>query len=365
MNIAALFVILFAFVITIDVSINIDRFWRIAGEIMAAGENGEGGTFRRVLVTVLLVVDLWWPRLLDLFNVMLGLVLVGAMGFTCTQLSKHREMVAILAGGRSLFSVMRPILIVAVGLLVLQQVNQELVLPRIAAKLLRSHDDAGTHNLDSQNVKTTPDASGRLWYAKRFDPNTSEMQGVYVWERADSGRAERRYEARSASWIEPSGDGVLGAWALEGVRVLGADRVGPIEDLELKTDLDPTALTVRQFSRFRSSLSWGQLSQLIHQTEGGDPELVARLKRTQFGRISLAAADLLALMMAMPFFLRSLPENMLGQSLKASPLAIAALLGGTLGSAAQIPGVPPELSVFVPVLVLLPLTLASVASIRT
>ncbi|MCA9298960.1 MAG: hypothetical protein KDA28_07830, partial [Phycisphaerales bacterium] len=108
-NVVVLFVILFCFIITIDVSLNIDRFSRIATELMAS--QGQSGFLKRASLTSMLILDLWWPRLLQLFNYMLGLVMVAAMGFTCSQMVRHRELVAILASGQSLMRVARPVLL--------------------------------------------------------------------------------------------------------------------------------------------------------------------------------------------------------------------------------------------------------------
>lgn len=369
-NILALFVILFAFVVTIDVSLNLDRFWKIAG--LRGVIEGPGGeqvmpdTFRRFLITSILIFDLWWPRLLQLFNLMLGLVLVGAMGFSCAQLVRHREMLAIVAGGQSLYRVMRPMLVVAIGMLTLQALNQELVLPHVAAKLTRGHSEAGRQSLVSQSVPVTPDARGRLWYARSYNPDSEALEGVYVWERDAEARAERRIFAETAEWTPAQGE-TPGAWVLSDPVVRGKTASAPPPEIRLETDLDPTALKVRRYSGYRQNLSWLQLSRLIEQSSEGrpDPGLVDRLQRTQFGRVSLMVSNMLALTMSLPFFLTSLPRNMFKQSLRAAPLAIAALLGGTLGASAQIPGLPPVLSVFVPVIVLLPLTVASIGSVRT
>lgn len=301
-----------------------------------------------------------------LFNQMLGLVLVGAMGFTCSQLIKHRETVAILAGGQSLYRVMRPVMLVATFAVALMAANQEFVLPGIASKLTRGHDDAGRQSLASQQIPITPDAQGRLWYAGRFDPDEGLLEDVYVWERDASGRAEQRLYAKTAVWSSPQHD-IPGAWTLENPLVRGAQPTASPPSVRIETDLDPTALTVRRYSGYRQNLSWTQLDRLIEQS-GSGPQgsaLTDGLRRTQFGRISLITSNLLALAMSLPFFLTSLPKNMFVQSLRASPLAIAALLGGTLGASAQIPGLPPGLSVFVPVIVLLPLTVASLGAIRT
>jgi len=56
---------------------------------------------------------------------------------------------------------------------------------------------------------------------------------------------------------------------------------------------------------------------------------------------------------------------MVVQSLKGSPVAITALMGGVLGASATIPGVPVPLGVFIPVLVLAPIAVASATSVKT
>ena len=109
LNTIALLVLLGSFVVAVDVSLNIDRFLAAAEKV----DNGSASTVRKLVVTVLLVADLWWPKLLQLFAYMVGLALVGAMGFTFTQMVRHRETVAALAGGISLRRLARPVLIVA------------------------------------------------------------------------------------------------------------------------------------------------------------------------------------------------------------------------------------------------------------
>jgi hypothetical protein len=85
----------------------------------------------------------------------------------------------------------------------------------------------------------------------------------------------------------------------------------------------------------------------------------------QFGRISVMLSNFLALVVTLPFFLRREPVNMLAQSLKCAPLSVIALVGGVLGATAALPGVPAAIGVFVPVMVLVPLAIASVSSVRT
>lgn len=392
-NVVVLFVILFSFILTVDVSLNIDRFVNLAEKMAStpspapppvsppvppsasptetsAGPTGDvllvsqapavpakPGAIRTGLVTVLLILDLWWPRFLQLFNFMLGLVLVGAMGFTCSQMVRHRELVAVLSSGQSMYRVARPLLLVALALTAVQVVNQELVLPEIAPLLTRDHPDAGKRNLGSARVPLTSDADGRLFYARLFDADTSSIEGLYVWERDENGLATRRITADHARWRD-------GGWDLiEGVAM---DRSGGSAAVDrIETDLDPTTLTMLRHRQYAQSLSWRQLSRMAHRRGHIDDQSRRRLDRTRFGRISITISNLLALVISMSFFLTRAPVNMVIQSLKCSPVAIVALMGGVLGASASIPGLPASVGAFLPVMVLAPVAVARISSVKT
>ena len=186
-NVLALFVILFSFVVTIDVAINIDRFIRNADRV-AGGD--AGGTLRRLTLAALLIADLWWPKLLQLYNFMLGLVLIGAMGFTVTQLVRHRELVAMLAGGQSLTRLFKPILIVAAAMTTLQVINQEFVLSHPPSRHSSQEATATSENeTGAQELTMTPtaeDESGRHTASTRRKPGT--LTNVSIWIRDDAGR---------------------------------------------------------------------------------------------------------------------------------------------------------------------------------
>jgi lipopolysaccharide export system permease protein len=368
MNIAALLVILFSFIMAVDLSWNFNAF-RSAGAAMASAGEAPPGVLRVALVTLLLVFDFWWPKLLNLYNVTIGLVLVGAMGFTLASMSRHRELIAILAGGRSLFRVARPLVLVGVGAVLLQGLNQELVIPRIAPLILRGHDSLGQRTLGAARVPLAADGAGRVFYAERFDPDRGTLEGLIVFERDARGLTVRRISASAARW---SG----AAWELEdGVAQSRADaRPGPPEPIaRLATDLDPTALTLRRFAKFRHSLSWRQISRLIDRPEllgdatpDGVRRQVEQLERVRWSRVAIMLCTLLTLLITMPLFLRREPANMIVQSIKCAPVALVGLIGSVVtATALAIPGLPPQLSAFVPVLVLLPIGIAAMTSIRT
>jgi lipopolysaccharide export system permease protein len=365
-NIVVLLVILCCFVVMIDVSLNLDRYWRTATTNLAPANPADDTVLRKVLVTMLGVIDIWWPRLLSLFNFLIGVVLVGAMGFTCTQLVRNRELVAVLSSGQSLFRVGRPFVVVALAMTMVQALNQELVIPRIAPLLTRDQGDIGQRTLGASRVSPTVDAVGRVFYAAEFDADDGTLQHLYVWERDESGLAQRRIYAPSARWKD-------GAWLLEGAVIESrtSDERAMVGPARLETNLDPALLKMKRFASYGQHLGMEQAASMMRRIDqiGGDTETARKtreqLERISLGRISTMAANILTLIIAMSFFLTREPKNMVAQALKCAPIGITALVGGVLGTWAPVPGVPAALSVFIPVLVLAPVAVAVASRVRT
>jgi lipopolysaccharide export LptBFGC system permease protein LptF len=363
-NIIALLAIVSGFVVSVDLAMNVDRYWKQASDLSGAGESSSG--VRVALVTGMLVWDLWWPRLLQLFNYLNGLALVAAMGFTISQLVRHRELVAVLTSGQSLFRVARPIVLVALVMSVVQGVNQQFIIPRIAVLLTRDPGDAGKRNLGEASVPLTKDAQGRLLRATSFDADRNVLQGVYVIERDAGGLATRRITADEARWRDGGWDLVNGLGMARGEAAAKPERV-----TRLVTSLDPLALKLERYKGMSQNLSWGQIGQLLSSLErsghdAGDVRRARdRLERIRYGRVATMAANLLTLVVSMTFFLTREPQGMVLRALKCAPVAIVSLVGSVFGSAAAVPGLPPQVFVFVPSMILSCVAVALVSRVRT
>jgi len=355
LNILILLVIIAGFTIVVDVFMGLRRYSR-AVEDMRPGADG----LERVIVTAIAVVDLWGPRLLQMFNYVIGIVLVAALGFTCAQFVRHREFIAILASGVSLQRVAAPLVATAGLALGAAAVNQEFLLPRVAHLLPRAQDEAGEREIDSFRVPLLRDAEGRLFYAAGFDADEKRMEGVTIWERTEAGGVARRIHADAAVW-----DG--SRWALENGRAEPGDDPGVVEPVAaVESDLTPTVVLVNQVRGYRDALSWSQIDRALEAGAGVDEQTRALFDRIRFGRIAMLAGYLLAVVIALPFFLvRSPTANMAMQVVKCAPLVSIALVGAVIGSQAPPAGLPVWLGVFSPVVVLAPIALWAVASIRT
>ena len=360
-NIIALLVILFSFVIVIDVSLNMDRFLRLADRLAASDAGDAPSTIRRWTVTILLIIDLWWPKLLQLYNFLIGMVLVGAMGFTFSQMTRNREFVAMMAAGVGLHRVLRPVIIIALAFSTLQLVNMELVIPKIAPLLVRAHTDAGNHQLGSAAVPLTLDGSGRLFRAASFDADTNTLQGVYILERDSQGKATRTITADAAHYNN-------GGWDLTNgyAQIRGDQTIQPKQPLaRIESSLDPNELRMNRYESYSQALSFRQVSQMLNRKTLTDPVKRARYARIKWGRFAVILSSLLSLIIAMPFYITREPKNMVVQSLKCAPVAIISLIGGVLGASASIPGIPPALGVFIPVMLLSIIAVAQVSSMKT
>ncbi|MCA9278342.1 MAG: LptF/LptG family permease [Phycisphaeraceae bacterium] len=371
-NTVALMCVLFCFIIAIDISLNIDRFLRLASDILR--KKGETDAIvPRVTLAVGLIGDLWGPRLFSLYNTLLGVVLTAAMGFTVTQLVRHRELVAMIASGQSLHRVVRPFLIVAIAMTTVAIINQEIFLPKAAPLLTRDPGEAGSRTLGTQEGPLSADGHKRLFYAKSFDADKGELNGVYVLERTDNGMGKRRITADHATWDN-------GAWVLTNATIdRRVDDFDPSEttgqptidaratvpELRLGTDLDPTALRIRQYSGYAQHLSTAQLA-AMRSTHGQlNTHVRDRLARVQYGRFATMIATVLAMLLVMPFFLKREPSALISHVVKAAPIAVIAIIGAMLGTAIPIPGVPVAICAFLPVMVLAPMTIASLSAMKT
>lgn len=353
-NCIALFVVLFAFVVGIDVFLNLRRFIQAATEL-----DPDGSGLKIAAATGLSIIDLWGPRLLQLFNYLSGLVIVLAAGFTAASMVRKRELVAALASGVSLHRLSAPIAVAALGVIAAQAMNQEYFLPKVAHLLPRDAKDVGRRELESFRVSLMRDGSGRLWHAGSFDPSEQRLERIAIWERDGAGHVLRRIHADEAVWV---GD----AWQLAGgaAERPGDRRLEPVDRVE--TDLEPMVILVRQVAGFGQSLSWRQINMALSQkTTPIDDATRARLNRIRFGRVAIMLSNFSILLIALPFFLTRTPVNVASRSLKIAPVIALAMIGSIAGVTTPLPGLPVWMAVFFPPLVLAPIAIATMSNMKT
>ncbi len=360
-NFAVLFSLLYVFAVSIDVILQLDRFFEAADGAVATGRFSS-----RTVALLAAIFNFHGPRVFQFYAYLLGLVTVAAMGFTLAQMHRYRELTALLSAGMSLRRVALPLLVASIGLNLLQLANAEYAIPRLAPMLMREHGDILSSGMTGFAVPLTPDSHGRLLMARSFEPASESMVGVLVLERNANGATQRRITADRARW-----DSASRTWRLEngiGIRRPGS-MTDPLEGeiLErrtveaVETDLDPRALAIRRSATFAQMLSLAQLRD-IEKGGGVDQRIVERARWTRFTGV---IANVLILLIALPSFLLREPANLIARSLECSIVTIGAMLVALVGMTVNLPGVSPALGAAIPMIVLAPLAIARITGTRT
>jgi hypothetical protein len=278
----------------------------------------------------------------------------------------------VLAAGVSLHRVAMPFIVAVFFLSVMQLLNQELFLPRVAPLLVRDHSDIGLRSVDRFAVNFTPDAEGNLVQSPSFDPSREALEAPTILVRDERGRTVRRIIAEEAVWapIEREREIVEG-WRLVGGEAAsldrdpGADRTTGLsrEPVDFyPTSLSPKVLIVHRHGQYAAMLSLRQIARML-ETPGVADE--AALRRHQLTRFSAVLVNVLVMWLCLPTFLLRQPANLLTRSLMCAAVGIPALLGSAIFMMADLPGISPAVSVFLPVVVLIPIVLAQWTYVRT
>ncbi|MCZ6611966.1 MAG: LptF/LptG family permease [Planctomycetota bacterium] len=367
LNFAILFMLLFVFAVSIDLILQLDEFVDAAEASI-----GEDGGFVSLMIALAgIVVHFHGPRVFQFYGYMVGLVSVGAMGFALAQMHRHKELVAVLASGVRLHRIAVPVICAAFALNLVQLLNQELVLPRLAPLLIRKHGDIGRSGVGAFEVLFTVDGRGNLLQSPSFDPDPAVNTLTYptILERDEAGRTVRRITADLARWDEAAG-----GWRLTNGRAItpqsqfGGETtsllVGQPIDM-YRTDVTPQVLTMRRYRQYATMLSLRQIREMMSDVGGPGVVDTDALVRLWFARFTAVLINMLVLVITLPFFLLREPANLLRQSVLCAGAAIPAMLGALLGLAVDLPGIPPAAGVFLPALVLIPVAMFMVTLIKT
>lgn len=358
LNFVLLFAALYLFAATIDIILNLDEFTQLADEFV--GE--EASWWWRLLVALGFAANYHIPQIFQFYAWLYGIVVVGAVCFTLAQMSRYRELVSIVASGVSLRRIAMPFVAVSIGLGVLQIFNQELILPRIAPLLLRTHKHASRESVDAFPIKFTDDAAGMLLQAGLFDPGTGALSKPSFIVRDEFGRTTSRYWAASADWDEAES-----AWNLNDGQVVhiaadGRGSTAPQTALSVGTDLSPTMLTMRRYGQVAGMLSLWQINEMLEWPDSRDAD---SLRRSSVSRFAVVLLNVLILMIGLPFFLDRLPGGLFLKAILCAGVVLPIYFTAAGIMLVPIPGLTPLLGSALPVLVLLPIALARLGSLRT
>jgi len=356
-NYAILCVVLSGLYVLVDLIVDLDEFLK-AGRAHADQMGG------MLAGTAWVMADYYGPVLLLIFSAMSSLLVVAAMGFTIAQLQRNREITAILASGISLYRVAAPVLIAgfAINLLVLPV--QELAIPPLAEKLVRSKSQVGQPTITEKPVHYARDESDALISASSFSAESGAMKDVRIIERDETGRQVRLILADNATWSKDKG-----VWLLDGgkaFRTVSSDTLPdalggePVD--EYRTELSPEVLITRQAALYVRLQSIKQL-QKMRSNAALTPAQRGQITQVMWGRFTTLVMGVLILLMGLPYFLTRVPGNMLISSAKAAGITIGAWSAGLV--LMQIGGLNPITTALLPIALYVPISFYLISTIKT
>jgi len=346
------FCVLIGLRVVIDLFVNLDEF----------AEHTNLGT-----LTVLKNIVMYYGLNSTLyFRDFAGMITVVAAAFSLGKMVRSHELVAVMASGVSLKRVIAPIVILALLLTGLVVIDQEFIIPPLADKLVRSHDDLpGEEYYDIWFIR---DANGSLICSKGFDVKTTTLYNptiilrrkkpdTSVWETVGFINAQKAvYNYRTGEWE------LIEGWENN---KYSAEHRTPV--LTYKSSVTPKDIPVRRNSRNKTLLSSKQLAILsAQQTKVKD---LAQLYSQKHFRITDPIINLIMLMVSLPILVCRDPKAMKSSVMISFGITMACLITTfvckMLATEVFFDRVMPELWAWLPVFIFLPVAFIELDSMKT
>ncbi|QDU71267.1 LptF/LptG family permease [Mucisphaera calidilacus] len=319
-NFVILLSVLIGLFVLIDLILNIDEFVE-AGRVMADRWGGQAPA------TMIAIADYYWPLAVLALVHTVGLIAIGAAGFTLVAMHRNRELVALAASGMSLHRVAAPILVGSILLSLFTLPLQEAVIPDLATKLTRGASEVKNEALNAFPIRLIPDEDGTLFTASSFNITTGRLTDVSILERDSTGMMLQRIVGDAATWNHRRG-----GWEFEPT-AFAASPIGTSSDVNTPvardpqpvvfyaTEMSPTIILARRKALFKRLLSMGDL-QTLESSAALAPRERAEITQIIWSRFSLLVVHVLVVAIGIPFFLLRSPANIMTQSVRAAILCI-------------------------------------------
>lgn len=379
-NFVILSVVMMGLYVLVDLIVDLDEFLDAGKEL--AGDRG--GV---VPATLWVLADFYFPFLLLVYVAMSGLIVVAAMGFTIAQMQRHRELIAIMAGGVSLYRVAAPILVAGFLFNLVSLPVQEALIPPRAEKIVRPKSQAGKPTLDEKPLHYVLDESGALVSAASFSPERGEMTHVRIivldpetgrqvslircdlarwneaaerwdlWAFADEQTPGAVYDASSERWLYP------GAVRYDPTsNAVDPEALSGSVQTSYATTLSPKVLIIHEASLYLRLQSLRQLEEM-HDNPALSEQTRGQIVQIIWSRFSTVLLGVLLLLMGLPYFLARVPGNLLVNAAKACGVTVGAWGGGLV--MLQVGNLNPVTAAWLPVIIYLPVSFWMVTKIKT
>ncbi len=305
------------------------------------------------------------------------MITVVAAAFSFGKMVRHNELVAVMASGVSLKRIICPIVFLALLLTGVLVIDQELIIPPFADKLVRSQGDVPGQ--ESYQVKFISDGNGSLINSLKFDVETSTLFSPTILLRHPTSRpgiweATARIDAEKAVDKNQTGRWNLyirspetGEWVSHGL----LDEFGSGKGLRpiafYTSDITAKDIPVRCESEHKTLLSLRQLKAL--EAQKIQIRDTAQLSSQKHFHVTDPLINLVMLMISLPILVCRDPK-----SVKSAVMISFALTGACFiftfvckifATEVVFDRVMPELWSWLPVFIFLPIAFIELDSMKT
>lgn len=304
------------------------------------------------------MVDFYTHNIPRYYHQLGGVMLAVAGSFTFAMMLRNNELTALVAAGVPLQRLAVPVLLTSVVLMTAWVANSEVLVPNLASKIARTHDDvADTRTVEVHCVR---DHNNAILSATELRAGRGLLRGVYVIEPDDQGnptnliRADAAvYDPQHKTWKLDVGRRLTMGHAFTGHGLGQTIQWEPLD--EYPFTLAPDQILLRQSAQWAELMSIRQMTRLLRGGNLPNKPAVAKAQHIRFTQPLLA---FILVLLAVPFFLTAAPANVLVAGGKALVLSgacfafafVAHSIPTDVGTALLVTALP--VLVFAPVAVL-------------
>lgn len=236
-----------------------------------------------------------------------GMITIIAAVFSLVKMVRNNELVAMMASGVSLKRIIAPIILLSLLFTGLLVIDQELIIPPLADKLVRSQD--ALPGQETYDVWFIADENGSLICSQQFDVETSTLRNPTIilrskvpdspqWITTGYIKAKKAvYNVKTAQWDLFNG------------RIIEKDSISPPKPIaSYTTDITPRQIPVRRKVEHIPLLSSRQLSALAAQ--GTNIKNRAQLYSQKHFRVTDPIINLSMLMLSLSILVCRDPKTM-------------------------------------------------------
>lgn len=302
MNYLISFMVLIGMYVVLDMVFAFDELWELRGDAHMSS-----------LELIARIAEHYFYQSFLIFIHLSGVIPVAAAGFTFIRMSRFNELSAMLSAGVPLLRIAAPVIFAAVILQGLLAVDQELIIPYLAPKITRKHDELQQQSTTrSFPIQAMQDGHNGLLFAGRYTPPLGDktpalMHTVDVIEYDEAFQPSSRIVADAATW-----DAKHEQWKLvNGRRIAGTGpgrRVTPDEMIDsYKSDVTPDEINLYRSGEMVTLLSTERINQLLERRQLYGAQNLLRVKHF---RISQLLMNVVMLLLAIPCVLMREPGKL-------------------------------------------------------